>query len=77
VSARVICDDTGTDWLQLREGGRHFAVSIEGDWHGRITLEVRAKTGASDIPATLEWFRSNTEELFLLEHDADVRLWVR
>ena len=77
VFATVMRAESGTDWLPLREGGRYFAVSVRGDWQGRIALEVRKPGGDSASPETLELFRSNTEDLFVLEHDVDVRLWAR
>lgn len=78
VSAVVTRDDNGTAWLNLREGGRYFDVTITGDWQGRATLEVRTPENrtASTI-SVLGVFEQNTLELFYLERDSDVRLWVR
>lgn len=78
VSATVTSGDNGTAWLPLREGGRYFDIVIAGDWHGRVTLEVRPQ---GKISATaggmLEVFVKNTAELYYLDQDSDVRLWVR
>ncbi len=42
VTETVTCDGCGTDWLPLREGGRYFDISIEGEWRGTVTLEMRS-----------------------------------
>tara|TARA_R110002072_G_scaffold24763_11_gene83752 strand:+ start:390 stop:707 length:318 start_codon:yes stop_codon:yes gene_type:complete len=78
VSATVTSGDAGTGWLALREGGRYFDMSIAGDWEGRVTLELRACPGrpGSTVMA-LAVFVKNAEELFHVDRDSDVRLWVR
>lgn len=78
VSATITCAERGTDWLSLRQGGRYFDITIKGNWTGRVTLEVRPY-GARSVRAVsvLEVFAQNTSELFRLDQDADVRLWVR
>lgn len=78
VSATVTSGDNGTAWLPLREGGRYFDIVIAGIWRGRVTLEVRPQDETSP-PAgrMLEVFANNTAELYCLDQDSDVRLWVR
>lgn len=78
VAATITSADSGTDWLPLREGGRYFDIIIEGNWTGRVALEVRPLGGRSAAAASvLEVFAKNANELFCLDQDADVRLWVR
>jgi hypothetical protein len=52
-------------------------VSIRGSRRGRIVLEVRMPPRESARPETLELFNANIDDLFVLEQDVDVRLWVR
>lgn len=78
VSAVITCAGRGTDWLSLRESGRYFDITIKGKWSGRVTLEVRDHNVRFAAPiCLLEVFAENTDELFRLDQDADVRLWVR
>ena len=78
VSATVTSDNNGTDWLQLREGGRYFGLTLTGDWRGQVILEVCPQHGPSaGAVKALEVFEQKADELYYLDQDADVRLWVR
>lgn len=46
-------------------------------WHGRVTLEVRKPEAPRNAVTCLRAFDRNIWDLFSLDSDAEVRLWVR
>lgn len=78
VTASITAENTGTDWLQLRDGGaKEFDVSVSGTFAGTVFLQRKLKGAADNTARDIESYTTGASPVGHMAGEWDVRLFVK